>query len=70
MDSVQLRVVVLFKKGIIIFLLLLTSCSYDTKIVCNYRWHHEMTMKKLMQRCNYIPYGDVWVIKEGGEWSH
>ena len=56
-------------KGVMIVILMLVSCSYDTKIVCNYRWHHEMTMKKLMQSCNYIPYGDAWVIKQGKEYD-
>jgi len=56
-------------KGAMIVILMLTSCSYDTKVVCDYRWHHKMTMKKLMQRCNYIPYGDAWVKKQGEEYG-
>jgi hypothetical protein len=28
-----------------------------------------MTMKKLMERCNYIPYGDAWVKKQGEEYG-
>jgi hypothetical protein len=52
-----------------IVILMLTSCSYDTKVVCDYRWHHKMTMKKLIQRCNYIPYGDAWVKKQGEEYG-
>jgi len=52
-----------------IVLLMLTSCSYDTKVVCDCRWHHKMTMKILMQRCHYLRYGDAWVKKQGEEYG-
>lgn len=48
----------------IILLLFQSSCSYDTKVRCGYRWYHKMTMKKLIEKCNYIEYGDTWVKKD------
>ena len=53
----------MIKFSIIIFILLIVSCSYDTKQRCDYRWHHQMTMKKLIEKCNYIEYGERWVKK-------
>ena len=67
MDSVQLRLVVLFKKGIIIFLLLFTSCAYHTEIPCPFG----LTMKQLDEKCDFIYHGSTskWVIKQGGEYD-
>jgi len=42
----------------------LMSCSYDTKEKCHYIHHHQMKMKKLIEKCNYIEYGDTWVKKD------
>ena len=62
MDSVQLRLVVLFKKGIIIFLLLLTSCVYHTEIRCP----SGLTMKQVDEKCYFIQHGSTskWILKE------
>ena len=58
-------------KGVMIVILMLTSCSYDTKIVCDYRWHHEMTMKQLDKKCDFIQHGSTskWVLKKGKEYD-
>ena len=60
MDSVQLRLGVLFKKGIIIFLLL-TSCAYHTEIRCP----SGLTMKQLDKKCDFIQHGSTskWILK-------
>ena len=67
MDSVQLCLVVLFKKGIIIFLLILTSCSYHTEIPCPFG----LTMKQLDKKCDFIQHGSTnkWVLKKGEEYG-
>ena len=67
MDFVQLRLVALFKKGIIIFLLLLTSCAYHTEIPCP----HGLTMKQLDEKCDFIQHGSTskWVLKQGKEYD-
>jgi len=62
MDSVQLRLVVIFIKGIIIFLLLLTSCAYHTEIPSPFG----LTMKQLDEKCDFIQHGSTskWVLKK------
>ena len=67
MDSVQLRVVVLFKIGIIIFFFLLTSCAYHTEIPCPFG----LTTSQLDEKCDFIQHGSTskWVIKQGEEYD-
>ena len=61
MDSVQLCLVVHFKKGIILFILLFTSCAYHTEIRCP----AGLTMKQLNEKCDFIIHGSTkkWVQK-------
>ena len=56
-------------KGVMIVILMLTSCSYDTKVVCDYRWHHKMTM--IDEKCDFIQHGSTskWIIKQGEEYD-
>ena len=50
------------KRGIVIFLLLLTSCAYHTEIPCPFG----LTMKQLDKKCDYIQHGSTskWVLKK------
>ena len=55
------------KRGIVIFLLLLTSCAYHTEIPCPFG----LTMKQLDEKCDFIHHGSTskWVLKQGEEYD-
>jgi hypothetical protein len=64
MDIIKLLIVILTWIGMILFLLTFQACSYDTKVKCDYEHHYAMKMTKLIEKCNYIEYGDTWVKKD------
>ena len=67
MDSVQLCLVVLFKKGIILFILLFTSCADQTEIPCPFG----LPMKQLDEKCDFIQHGSTskWILKGEKEYD-
>ena len=52
-------------KRVIVIFLLLTSCAYHTELPCPYRHSYNMTMKKLIEKCDFIIHGSTkkWVQK-------
>ncbi len=56
MEMGSKRVIVFF------FLLLITSCAYQTEIPCPFG----LTMKQLDEKCDYIHHGSTnkWVLKK------
>jgi len=61
---VKLIIVIICWIGMVLLLLTFQACSYDTKDRCDYVHYHQMKMSKLIEKCNYIEYGQTWVKKD------
>lgn len=60
----KIAIVILAWIGMILFIITFQACSYDTKVKCEYEHHYAMKMATLIEKCNYIEYGDTWVKKD------